>query len=96
MDPWKSRDLRESGEKLSRNPPGISRHHRSEPSVCYALLQEVVAKLERGNLSLEATTVLYGEGLGLAERCKELLEVTERTIRRIQQNEDIPDAEGEN
>ena len=36
----------------------------------YARLQEVVTKLERGDLGLEATTALYGEGLSLPTCCR--------------------------
>lgn len=59
----------------------------------YARLQEVVTKLERGDLGLEATTVLYGEGLELTKKCRDLLQATERKVRHIQQNEAVPDAE---
>jgi len=58
----------------------------------YARLQEVVAKLERGDLGLEAATTFYGEGLALAKKCSELLEATERKIRRLQQKETPPSA----
>ena len=51
----------------------------------YARLQEVVTKLERGDLGLEATTELYGEGLELSKQCRDLFQVTEQKIRRIQQ-----------
>ena len=58
----------------------------------YTRLQEVVTKLERGDLGLEATTALYGEGLELTKQCRDLLRATERKIQRIQQNEALPDA----
>ncbi|MFH1140194.1 MAG: exodeoxyribonuclease VII small subunit [Chloroflexota bacterium] len=62
----------------------------------YARLQELVVKLERGDLGLEATTALHGEGLALAKKCSELLEATERKIRRLQQNEAPPSTESGN
>ena len=38
-------------------------------------------------LGLEGATTLYAEGLALAKKCGELLEATERKLRRIQENQ---------
>ena len=62
----------------------------------YARLQEVVTKLENGDLGMEATTELYGQGLELTKKCRDLLQATEWKVQRIQQNEAILYAEGEN
>ncbi len=59
----------------------------------YARLQRVVDKLESGDLPMNEATTLYGEGLALAKKCSDLLEATERKIRRIQQEQTPSSAE---
>ena len=50
----------------------------------HAQLQEVVTKLEQGDLGLDGVTTLYEKGLILAAKCRELLEATESRLMQIQ------------
>jgi exodeoxyribonuclease VII small subunit len=52
----------------------------------YLRLEEVVAKLEAGNLPLEETIALYEEGMVLAQRCQELLDGAELRITRLKES----------
>lgn len=68
-----------SGRKVEDN--GAS----SEPfEALYKRLEETVARLERGNLSLEESLSLYEEGTKLAARCQELLQDAELRVTRLQ------------
>jgi exodeoxyribonuclease VII small subunit len=49
----------------------------------YRGLEEAVAALERGDLSLDQTMALYGRGVALAERCNVLLAAAELRVRRL-------------
>jgi exodeoxyribonuclease VII small subunit len=51
----------------------------------YRRLEETVAKLEAGNLSLEESLSLYEEGMTLARRCQELLQDAELRVTRLQE-----------
>jgi exodeoxyribonuclease VII small subunit len=51
----------------------------------YRRLEESVAKLEAGNLSLEESLALYEEGMKLARRCQELLQDAELRVTRLQE-----------
>jgi exodeoxyribonuclease VII small subunit len=51
----------------------------------YARLEETVAKLEAGNLSLEESLSLYEGGMKLAKQCQEILESAELRITRLQE-----------
>ena len=51
----------------------------------YTRLEETVAKLEQGNLSLEESLGLYEEGMKLAKRCQELLTDAELRVTRLQE-----------
>jgi exodeoxyribonuclease VII small subunit len=62
----------------------------SKPSIAnlsfedaYAQLEDIVTRLEAGNLPLEETVSLYERGQALARRCEELLEAAELHIRQI-------------
>jgi exodeoxyribonuclease VII small subunit len=50
----------------------------------FAQLEEVLAKLEAGNLPLEQAVALYEEGMRLARLCQERLEQAELRIRQLQ------------
>jgi exodeoxyribonuclease VII small subunit len=52
---------------------------------CYKRLEETVAKLEQGNLSLEESLTLYEDGMKLAKRCQELLGEAELRVTRLQE-----------
>src|SRR5690348_11683902 len=50
----------------------------------YKRLEETVARLEQGNLSLEESLSLYEEGTKLAARCQEMLQAAELRVTRLQ------------
>ncbi len=52
-------------------------------------LQEAVERLERGDLSLDETMVLYERGVALAERCTELLAAAELRVQRLDTGGDV-------
>ena len=52
----------------------------------YRRLEETVAKLEEGNLTLEESIALYEEGMKLARRSQELLADAELRITRLQES----------
>lgn len=49
----------------------------------YAQLQEIVAQLESGDLSLDESVDLYARGQALATRCGTLLDSAELRIQEI-------------
>jgi exodeoxyribonuclease VII small subunit len=50
----------------------------------YARLQEVVARLEAGELPLAETLVLYEQGVRLAAECQQLLDAAELRVQQLQ------------
>jgi len=48
-------------------------------------LEETVAKLEEGGLTLSQSLALYEEGMTLAQRCQELLNTAELKIRQLKE-----------
>ena len=50
----------------------------------YKLLEETVAKLEQGSLSLEESLSLYEAGTTLAKRCQALLQDAELRVTKLQ------------
>ena len=56
-------------------------------------LEDVVAHLERGRLSLDEAVAWYEAGLGLSRRCTELLEQAELRISRLEESWALPDVE---
>lgn len=56
----------------------------------YRALEETVAALERGELSLDDTMALYERGIALADRCSEVLTAAEMRVRQL--DEDGQDA----
>lgn len=63
-----------------------SKKKETEPfEVLYTRLEETVAKLEGGNLSLEESLTLYEDGMKLAVQCQGLLQDAELRITRLQE-----------
>ena len=52
----------------------------------YRKLEESVANLEKGGLSLEESIELYEEGMGLAKRCQTLLDNAEQRITKLRES----------
>jgi exodeoxyribonuclease VII small subunit len=48
-------------------------------------LEETVAKLEEGGLTLNQSLALYEEGMTLAQRCQETLDAAELKVRRLKE-----------
>ena len=61
----------------------------------FSELQEVVNKLEQGELGLEAVTELYTQGVILAANCRKRLEATEVKIKLIQRKYGLPTDSGQ-
>ena len=51
----------------------------------YRRLEETVAKLEAGGLSLDDALALYEEGMELARRCQEILDGAELKVTRLKE-----------
>jgi exodeoxyribonuclease VII small subunit len=51
----------------------------------YQRLEETVAKLEAGGLSLEDALAIYEEGMNLARRCQEILDGAELKVTRLKE-----------
>jgi exodeoxyribonuclease VII small subunit len=49
-------------------------------------LEEIVAELEKGSLSLEESLKIYEEGVELAKFCSTKLEETEKKLKRLVKN----------
>ena len=54
--------------------------------ILYKRLEETVAKLEEGNLTLEESIALYEEGMTLARRTQEILADAELRVTRLQES----------
>lgn len=52
----------------------------------YSRLEEIVARLDQGDLTLEDSLALYEEGMKLARRCQEMLHNAELRISRLQES----------
>jgi exodeoxyribonuclease VII small subunit len=64
----------------------------------YRRLEETVAKLEQGGLTLDETLALYEQGMGLAQRCQKMLQEAELKITRLKEAfaaYTVPEEEGE-
>ena len=61
----------------------------------FSQLQEVVNKLEQGELGLEARTELYAQGVTLVANCRKRLEATESNIKLVQRTYVMPTDSGE-
>ena len=51
----------------------------------YKQLEEAVAKLEEGNLTLEESLALYEDGMTVAKACQELLKDAELRVTKLQE-----------
>jgi len=51
----------------------------------YRRLEETVAKLEEGGLTLNQSLALYEEGMALAQRCQEMLDAAELKVKRLKE-----------
>jgi exodeoxyribonuclease VII small subunit len=49
----------------------------------FARLQDIVNRLETGELQLEESVTLYETGRALAERCQKLLDTAELRVRKL-------------
>lgn len=54
-------------------------------------LENIVKKLEDGNLTLEESLKLYEKGMKLSDICRKTLEEAELRIKTIQDGEEIKD-----
>lgn len=61
-----------------------SKDERFEPQ--YKRLEEIVARLEQGDLTLEESLSLYEEGMKLARKCQEMLQNAELRITKLQES----------
>jgi exodeoxyribonuclease VII small subunit len=59
----------------------------------YAQLQQVVDRLEAGELPLDETLRLYEQGVRLAAACQRLLDSAELRVRELAAGEPDPDLE---
>ncbi len=53
--------------------------------VLYRRLEETVAKLENGGLTLDESLALYERGMTVARRCQELLQQAELRVTKLQE-----------
>ena len=60
----------------------------------YKLLEEKVALLEQGGLSLDDSLAAYEEAVGLAQKCQEMLDTAELRITKLRAAVASPDADG--
>ena len=54
---------------------------------CLARLEQIVGKLEAGNLPLEESLTIFEEGVGLARNCSRYLEDAEKRIEVLARDE---------
>ncbi len=55
-----------------------------------ARMEEIVALLESGELSLEETMKVYKEALGLSEKCAKILDKFRGEITLVRNGEEVP------
>jgi len=54
-------------------------------------LEELVKVLEKGDLDLESSLEIYEQAVALRERCKHILDQSERRVQKIIQGPDGPE-----
>ena len=54
---------------------------------CLARLEQIVSRLEAGNLPLEESLTIFEEGIGLARSCARYLEDAEKRIEVLAKDE---------
>ena len=52
----------------------------------YQRLEDTVARLEKGDLTLEESVSLYEEGMKLARACQEMLQQAELRVTKLQES----------
>ena len=55
----------------------------------YARLEEIVARLEAGELSLDESLALYEEGQRIAQHCGALLDAAERRVEQVNDDDTL-------
>ncbi|MCG8352746.1 MAG: exodeoxyribonuclease VII small subunit [Chloroflexales bacterium] len=55
----------------------------------YTRLQDIVARLETGELPLEEALQLYEQGVQLAAACQQLLDTAELRVQQVQLNTEL-------
>lgn len=53
---------------------------------CLAALEELVKKLESGNLDLDKSMEVYEEAIVLRDRCKKMLTETDRKVQKLMES----------
>ncbi len=79
------KQLHAKADTMSEQPPVTTYE------MLYSQLQDLVTRLEQGELSLEESLQLYEEGLRLAAACQRLLDDAELRIERLQISGLAPD-----
>ncbi len=69
----------------SKKASPAGRGAREDFESLYKRLEETVAQLEEGGLTLEQSVALYEEGMKLARRCQELLQEAELKVAKLQE-----------
>lgn len=68
---------------MAEEPSGEGRAEAKSFEQDLERLEEVVARLEEGNLPLDESLRLYEEGIGAYRRCQEMLEQAELKISKL-------------
>jgi len=55
----------------------------------YARLEDIVTRLEAGDLSLDESVALYEEGQRLARRCGALLDAVELRVQQLNEDDSL-------
>ncbi len=55
----------------------------------YAQLEQIIAQLESGELSLDESVTLYARGQALAQHCNTLLDTAELRIQQLSEDGEI-------
>ena len=72
--------------KKSKPPVGQDPSPDEGFETLYGRLEQTVARLEEGGLTLEESLALYEEGMKLARRCQEMLQGAELRITKLQES----------
>ncbi|GGC98513.1 exodeoxyribonuclease VII small subunit [Enterococcus wangshanyuanii] len=59
-------------------------------------LEEIVQRLERGDVPLEEALAAFQEGMALSKQCQDTLQKAEKTLTKVmtENNEEVPFEEG--
>ena len=63
---------------------------KKKPSFEEALkqLEEITARIERGEIGLEESITQYEQGMGLVKQCRDILNKAEHKIQQLQEKSD--------